>query len=346
MRRARSFVRVFCGVFLFSSVLAAQDWRGKARVDGRVKDTNGQPIEGAKVQLTREAGGTTAAKTNKKGYWSVMGLIGGPWNVDIMAAGYETRQLAVQLSEAGRVPPLDIELKKAAPAAREAGVGGGAPPETIEWIKEGNRLLEDVQIIERAQQGDPVAQAALSKRGYTGIPSKDAAKESYARARALYEKALAAVPGNPAILKGIAQAYAGEGNREKSIETLKEVLEAEPDDNDSRVLIASMLLESGKLEEGKAMLDALPEGAVKESGVYANVGILFMNKGKATDAATYLTRGIALDPADADLYYYRGLAYMQAKKNAEAKADLNKYLELKPEGPEAKEVREILQALK
>lgn len=314
MLRARSFVPVFCGVVLFSSVLAAQDWRGKARVDGWVKDTDGQPIEGAKVQLTREAGGTTAAKTNKKGYWSVMGLIGGPWNVDITAGGYELRQLAINLSEAARVPPLDIKMTKSAPAAPGAGVtSGGAPPETMEWIKEGNRLLTE---------------------------------KKFAEARALYEKALAAVPDNPAILKGIAQAYAGEGNREKSIETLKQVLEAEPDDNESRVLVASMLLESGKLEEGKAMLDALPEGAVKDSGVYANVGILFMNKGKATDAATYLTRGIVLDPADADLYYYRGLAYMQSKKNAEAKADLQKYLELKPEGPEAKEVREILQALK
>lgn len=346
MLRTRVLVPIFCGLVLFSAVLAAQDWRGKARVDGWVKDTDGQPIEGAKVQLTREAGGSTAVKTNKKGYWSVMGLIGGPWNVDITAGGYELRQLAINLSEAARVPPLDIKMTKSAPAAPDAGVSGGAPPETVEWIKEGNRLLEDVQIIERAQRGDPVAQAALSKRGYTGIPSKDAAKENYAQARALYEKALAAVPGNPAILKGIAQAYAGEGNREKSVETLRQVLEADPDDNDSRVLVASMLLETGKLEEGKAMLDALPEGAVKDSGVYANVGILFMNKGKAADAATYLTRGIALDPADADLYYYRGLAYMQAKKNAEAKADLNKYLELKPEGPEAKEVREILQALK
>jgi hypothetical protein len=40
------------------------------------------------------------------------------------------------------------------------------------------------------------------------------------------------------------------------------------------------------------------------------------------------------------------LASVQAKKNAEAKADLNKYLELAPDGADAKEVREILQALR
>ena len=51
-----------------------------------------------------------------------------------------------------------------------------------------------------------------------------------------------------------------------------------------------------------------------------------MNKSRPADAVTYLTKAITLDPADADLLYYRGLAYMQEKKNAEAKADLNKYL--------------------
>ncbi|MFN2387306.1 MAG: tetratricopeptide repeat protein [Thermoanaerobaculia bacterium] len=302
---------------LLPAALQAQDWRGKARVDGWVKDAGGQPVAEARVQLSREgrSGGGPSAKTNKKGYWSVMGLIGGTWNVDISAPGYETRKLAVSLSEAARIPPIDVKLEKAALAAPAEGVtgGGGAGPEIIEAIQEGNRLIGE---------------------------------KKYADARALYEKALAAVPENPAILKGIAQTYAGEGNKEKAVETLRKVTEADPADSESRILLASLLLEGGKLEEGKAMLEALPEGAVKDAGVYANVGILFMNKAKPADAAAYLTKAIVLAPADADLYYYRGLAYMQEQKNAEAKADLRKYLELKPDGPEAKEVREILQALK
>jgi tetratricopeptide (TPR) repeat protein len=302
------------GALFVTATLAAQDWRGRARVDGWVRDAGGQPIPDAKIQLTRESGGGPTSKTNAKGYWSVMGLIGGPWNVDVSAPGYETRKLAVSLSEAGRIPPIEIKLEKAAPAAASGGVAtGGAGPEIIAAIEQGNRLL---------------------------------AEKKYAEARALYEKGLAAVPDNPAILKGIAQTYAGEGNKEKSIETLRKVTELDPADTNSRVLLASLLLEGGKLDEGKAMLEALPEGTVKDAGVYANLGILFMNKSRAADAVTYLTKALAIDSADADLYYYRGLAYMQEKKNAEAKADLKKYLELKPDGPEAKEVREILQALK
>jgi tetratricopeptide (TPR) repeat protein len=210
-------------LLLFAVPAVAQDWRGKGRVDGWVKDSNGKPIADAKVELSREAGGSTSTKTNK---------------------------------------------------------------------------------------------------------------------------ALAAIPDNPAILNGIAQTYQGEGNKEKTIEIRTKIRALDPNDAQNQIILASLLLEKGDLEQGRAILDALPPEAVKDPSVFINVGILFMNKNKVEEARTYLTRAIELDPASPDGYYYRGLALLQAKKNAEAKADLKKFLELKPDGPEAKEVQEILQALK
>ncbi len=59
--------------------------RGAPR--GYVKDADGQPIADAKVELTRESGGGPSTKTDKKGHWAVMGLIGGKWNVDVSAPG-------------------------------------------------------------------------------------------------------------------------------------------------------------------------------------------------------------------------------------------------------------------
>jgi tetratricopeptide (TPR) repeat protein len=302
-------------LLLFAVPALAQDWRGKGRVDGWVKDSNGKPIADAKVELSREAGGSTSTKTNKKGYWAVMGLIGGSWNVDVSAPGYETRKISISVSEAGRIPSVDIQLQPAAPAATQEGTAppGGAGPEIIAALQEGNQLLGEKQ---------------------------------YEQARALYEKALAAIPDNPAILNGIAQTYQGEGNKEKTIEIRTKIRALDPNDAQNQIILASLLLEKGDLEQGRAILDALPPEAVKDPSVFINVGILFMNKNNVEEARTYLTRAIELDPASPDGYYYRGLALLQAKKNAEAKADLKKFLELKPDGPEAKEVQEILQALK
>jgi tetratricopeptide (TPR) repeat protein len=295
--------------------LAAQDWRGRARLDGWVKDPKGQPIADAKVEFRRESGaGPAATRTNKKGYWAVLGLVGGPWNVDVSAPGYETRRLAISLSEASRVPPMMIELQPAAPSSPPAGaVAPDAGAEIRAAVLLGNRLL---------------------------------AEKKYVEARAEYEKALEKLPGSTAILKGIAQTYGAEGNPDKAIETLRKVAQLDANDHENRVLLASLLLEQGKLEEGRGVLETLPPEAIRDAGVYVNLGILFMNKNKPEEARTYLTKAIEIDPADADTYRYRGLASVQAKKNAEAKADLNKYLELAPDGADAKEVREILQALR
>jgi tetratricopeptide (TPR) repeat protein len=308
----------FAGGFVFLLAVAAdlpgQDWRGKARVDGWVKDKNGKPVPGASIALTRgKGGGGPTIQANDKGYWAVLGLAGGAWNLDVSAKGYETRKVAVSLSEGSRIPPMEIRLEEASAPAAGAAAPNQAGAEMKAAVEEGNRLLT---------------------------------QKKYAEARAQYEKALAVIPDNSALLKGIAQTYHGENNRPKAIETLRKVQQLEPADNDNRLLLASMLLEDGQLEEGQKLLEGLPPGAVKDGAVYINVGILFMNKNNPAQAQAYFTKAIDLDAAQADAYYYRGLSNLGAKKTAEAKADFKKYLELKPQGEEAKEVREILQTLK
>jgi tetratricopeptide (TPR) repeat protein len=314
MRIIRAFAWLVMAVTLAASPLGAQEWRGKARIDGFVKDKDGQPIADATVELTKGAGKATT-KTNKKGYWAILGLAGGPWNVDISAAGFETRRTSVNLEETSRLPSMDIRLEKAAPAAPAA--GAGVPDKTGEEVRadveEGNRLLGE---------------------------------KKYPEARAQYEKALALVPDNTALLRGVAQTYHGEGNEDKAVETLRKIQQLEPDNTDNQVLLASMLLEQGKLEDGRKMLDAIPAGTIKDPAVYTNVGILLMNKKESDQAATYFGKAIEIDPTQAEGYYYRGLAYLGAKKNSEAKADFKKYLELKPDGPEAKEIKDLLQTLK
>lgn len=314
MRRVPTAVLLVAG-FLAAGSLFAQDWRGKARVDGWVKDRGGKAIPGATVTLSRPKGGGPAVTANEKGYWAVLGLAGGTWNLDVSAKGFETRKVTISLSEGSRIPPMEILLE---PAAGPVAAAGAAAPnqaavEVKAAIEEGNRLLVE---------------------------------KKFPEARAQYEKALAIVPDTPAILKGIAQTWHGENNRGKAIETLRKVEALDPADTDNRVLVASMLLEDGKLDEGQKALDSLPPGAVKDTAVYVNLGILFMNKSNPAQAQIYFSKAIELDPTQGDAYYYRGLTLLNAKKNAEAKADFKKYLEIAPQGDEAREVREILQTLK
>lgn len=310
-RRGLPLAALAAAGFLLAAAAQPQDWRGKARVDGWVKDKDGRPIADAAVEVSREKGGGTAVKTNKSGYWAILGLSGGAWNVDVSAAGYQTRKVKVSLSEVSRIPPMEIALEKAAPVAPAPVKDVRA--EVTAAVEQGNRLLGE---------------------------------KKFAEARAEYEKALAVVPESAALWKGIAQTYHGEGNKAKTEESLRKVVQFDPSDTDSKILLADILIEQGKVDEGKAILDGFPEGAIKDPAVYTNLAIVFMNQKRPDDARSYMTKAIAVDPTLAESYYYRGLANIQARRSAEAKADFLKYLELAPAGPDAKEVKEMLQALK
>ena len=315
--RSKLFQTALLAVLIFAAgvlSLSAQEWRGKARVDGRVLNEKGEGIGGAKLTFRRAGAGPEAVMSKTNGRWAYLGLASGSWDIDVEAPGYMPFKTTVQLSEVDRVPSMTIQLKaepKAAPKAE--GVPKNAAADVIPILEHGNALLQ----------------------------AKD-----FAGARAEYEKGLAAIPNNAIILRAIAQTYYGEKNLDKAIETLQKVLVIEPTDTTAQLLLGQMQLEKGNLDEGQATIAKLPPDAIQDSAVYANLGILLLNKKRVDDAWAYFDKAVKLAPTEADNYYYRGLAEMQGKKRAEAKADFEKYLELAPTGDYATDVKEYVKSLK
>src|SRR5262249_36235285 len=108
--------------------LRAQDWRGgKARVDGIVKNAKGEPIEGCKVSMRwgKSTHGGPDLTTDKKGRWAIFGLVGGPWDIDFEATGYQTKKISVDLQEGSHNSMVEVQLEPAAQAAPGAPGGGG-----------------------------------------------------------------------------------------------------------------------------------------------------------------------------------------------------------------------------
>lgn len=311
--RSRTVAAILALSLLYAIDLQAQDWKGKARVEGRVSNEKGEPIAGATVQLRRYGAGPDV-KTDKKGRWAYLGLAGGPWDVDVVAHGFQPRKVSVRLSEIDRLPPMQMSLE-AVPqvAAAPAPVPKDTSADILAAIQRGNDLL---------------------------------AQKDFAGARAEYEKALAALPDNAVILRGIAQTWYGEKKIDEAIATLKRVVELDPNDAAAPLLLANLLLEKGSLDEAKALLAKLPPDSIKDPGVYVNFGVLLLNQKKPADAWSYFDQAVKVAPADAESYFYRGLTAVQLKKKAEAKADLEKYLELAPEGSQAADAKELLKSLK
>lgn len=315
-------VTVACVAALSAS---AQDWKGKARVQGTIVDAAGKPIKGAKVTLksVRVGAGPAAVVTNGSGRWAALGLDGGAWNIDVEADGYLKKATSVELSELTFLPPMKIQLEVAPPPEPPAPkeephesiqVGGvEVSPEIAKALEAGNAFIRE---------------------------------EKWKEAIAEYEKALAALPANSSVKFALARAYYGGGDIAKAIEQVREIHAVDAGNVTAATLLGDMLLESGKVDEAKKVLATVPAGAVTDPNTLINLGIRFTNQNRTQDALPYFSEAVSVAPKVAAAYYYRGLAYVQLKKMTEAKADLKKVIELDPDAPEAKDAKELLAEIK
>lgn len=319
--------------------------RGRGRLQGSVMDkSTGKPVAGATVTVSGANTKPVVTKTNAKGQWSVLGLVGGTWSIDIEAAGYETLRGSAAVSEMQMSPPIKSELAPKVEATVPVESGPmNVPDEVVSAVNEAQELLQ-------VGEGDSFTKAD----GTSATATADDVKANAARAAALLDAALPQIPTDTEDRKKIrtqvqqvlAQAHYKAGNVAKATETLQSLVASDENNHTNALLLVNLYLEGGKLAEGKALLEKLPDWAISDPTVYLNVGILFLNKDSAADAVTYFDKAIGLDANRAEGYYYRGLAKVQMNKQADAKADFEKVIALAPDSPEAKEAQQLLAGMK
>ncbi|HTD52467.1 MAG TPA: tetratricopeptide repeat protein, partial [Thermoanaerobaculia bacterium] len=100
------------------------------------------------------------------------------------------------------------------------------------------------------------------------------------------------------------------------------------------------------LDAGQEAMAKVPDESISSPEPYMNLGIISYNKKKLAEADDAFTKAIAKKPDMASAYYYRGLERYQAKRIAEARADLQKSIELDPSGKDAETAKEILKSMK
>ena len=304
-------IRMVRGALAVSLALAtpalAQDWKGMGRLEGKVFDEKGAPIAGASVKLARASdGGGTTLKTDKKGRWAIAGIASGTWNADIEASGYVPKKISMDLPS------------------------------------EAARLAPLEVRLEKAETGPPPEIAVALEQAETDFQAG-----RYAEARAGFEKLLALRPdAATTIHQRIGFTYIQEKQYDKGLEPLQKVLDADPSNAVVRGIMAQAALEAGMLDRGMELLKGIDESAIKSPDIFFNIGVNFVNANRPDEAITYFTKAVTLDPAYADGYFRRGLAYLGAGKSAEAKADLNKFLELQPTGAQADLARKAVEQIK
>jgi tetratricopeptide (TPR) repeat protein len=300
-----------------------QSWAGRGRLQGSVKDESGKPVEGAKVTLRMgtdrvdpKTDGPPDLTTDKNGKWSTLGLAQGAWGILIEKQGFMLSEGQVKVNEFGPAQPINVVLKV-------------IPKEIIQKAEQESAAGHAKAAIERGN--------ALLNEG------------KYADARAAYQEGMAKLEDktlHPAILRAIADTYYRENKVDQAIEALKQALALAPDDVDTLRLITTILVSAGREAEAQAYMAKLPQGATLDPNTVLNVGIKAFNEGKMDQALAQFDRAVKENPSLPDAYYFRALVYMNQGKNAEAKADLQKLLELDPNSKYAADAKAFLKDLK
>ncbi|MDQ3489042.1 MAG: tetratricopeptide repeat protein [Acidobacteriota bacterium] len=305
---------VMLAVFVFVASASAQEWRGSGRVGGFVlDDATGQPIEGVVVKATLPTSGNRGpgdSKSKKNGEWAVGGVSRGEWALDFSKDGYETRSITIGITETGRIPPMEVRLKKSV-----AVVAAADPNVEIK-----DQLTKAAAMIDAKQ---------------------------FADARKIYEDLSVKYPKVKQFRPLIARTYHAEGNKARAIEELRKATADDPENLELKLLLGNTLMEDGKAEEARTILASLDDTKVTDPALFLNAGIALVNERKHAESIVWFDKAIARFPQHADGYYYRGIANLSLAKTAEAKTDLEKYVSIAPkDAPELATAKQILATIK
>lgn len=300
MKSFRSVLFLMC-LFAAASAFAQ---KGNVRVQGKVVDEQGQPLEDVQVQAVM-AGETQVfnAKTNNKGEFQIRDLAEGSWKIDFSKEGLQPFTADVDVKRG--MGTLTVTLAK-------------PPPDPT------------IEVNEQLKKAAELAQSGQ-------VPA----------ARKIYEDILAKYPTAYQMHNMIARTYAFEGNSDKALEHLRIALENDPDDNDVKMLMGDLLMEKGQKDEALTLLNSVDLTKVQDVSSFANASISLINAGHADDAIALLNKVIERFPQQADLYYYRGRAYITAKKYPEAQAEFEKFIAMPGANPkQIEDAKNLLEQLK
>jgi tetratricopeptide (TPR) repeat protein len=305
------------GIVLIASAARAQDWKGNGRMSGKVIDEQNKPLEGVKVVASLgDFGGVAEATTDKRGDWSIDSVADGTWQLTFEKDGYDPSKGTAEVDEGGGGASVRITLKKSF---------------------DPNAFI----------QAEGKKAAALMN------------EKKFAEARAVYQAVIAKVPevSGPMQLN-LAQTYYGERNLDKAVECLKTGLAAAPTNLQVKLMLANVLAEKHAFDEASQVLGTIDEASIAEPQIYLNFAAAYVNAQKPEGALPYLDKAVARFPQSPLVYYYRATALIEilnSKKDPKdparteligrIKPDLEKFLQISPSGPEADQVRKLLEQI-
>jgi tetratricopeptide (TPR) repeat protein len=156
------------------------------------------------------------------------------------------------------------------------------------------------------------------------------------------EQAVTVKPDLTAGYEALAKLYVRNKDYDKAINRANKVLEIDTDNEGMFGVLADSYTAKGDKVKAAEYRKKLPADAASMFNDAAHL----INSGKDAEAEPLLKSAIAANDKFAAAYYELGMLDVRMQKNADAKTNLQKYLELEPNGKDAATAKEMLNYVK
>jgi tetratricopeptide (TPR) repeat protein len=343
-------------------LLALPSFAQTSSMEGEVKGPDGQPLRGALVKIERtDIRGNYKVKTDRRGRFFHAGLPLGNYRVILEVDGKDVDRVENVRTRLGDPSVVNFDLQ----AARQKQEALQKAAETGQLTQEQTRDMTPEQRaeVEKAMKQREEAlkkNKALSDSFNEGMNAMQG--KNFDVAVGAFEKAAELDPKQHVVWAQLAEAYVQQaraktgGERdaamEKGLATYIKAIELKPDDAAYYNNYALALVTANKVEEAQVQLTKAAQINPQGAGQYFyNLGAVLTNTGQSDAASEAFKRAIEADPNYAEAHYQYGVSLMsKAQIDADGKINpapgtreaLEKYVALRPDGPNAESAKGLL----
>jgi len=287
---------------------------GQARVSGTVVDTTGKPIPGATITVTCPEAPTfkKVLEAEQNGEFRLLLLDATKsYNFHVQAAGHAPYDHVIKVG----IGTMDNQFTFTLQSETEA-----AAAQQQQLLQQpGYRELEEGLELLRAGQTDA--------------------------ARAKFSAAVAAVPNLAAAWGGLADIDYRAGNHASALANAKSCLEHDAENIKCLAIAANSSKELGDVEGHHAYMTRYQELNPDDPTTLFNQAAEFLNALDDEHARPLLEQCLAADPAFPECLFEYAMVLLRTGDMEGAKAHLQRYLEVAPEGSNAAAARETIKYL-
>ncbi len=285
---------------------------GEGRLTGKITDAvTKQPIPNVTILVVSTGGRNFKQefKGDKDGTYRLLVIDATlQYKITYSAPGYQSFEMAMKL-KLGEMTTNDVTLTPVSAAAAAPAAAEAKPDPAVAAYNAGAQLYN---------AGDFPGAVAKFQEAVTAKPDLTAGWQALGRA-ALVVK-----------------------DYPKAIEAANKALAVDPDEADMYTILYQAYTATGDKEKAAEAKKKMPADAAS----LFNDAAKLINASKDSAAEPLLKQALAANDKFAPAYYELGMLYVRMQKNADAKTNLQKYLDLEPNGKDAATAKEMLKYVK